>query len=132
MGPGGHARLRPGPPALVALFQFSYDQFKAISVFGVLITGQPASTLQAQTAGWGYHFWNGASFGVMYALLRPQGGVATGLLWALGLQLLILWTYPSLLQVRLDNPGFLVTSMVGHGLWGVVLGAGLARWGRHD
>ncbi|MEK7215696.1 MAG: hypothetical protein AAB289_08895 [Chloroflexota bacterium] len=115
-------------PVLVAVFQFSYDPFRAVHIFGQLITGQPVTSVQAQAAGWLYHFWNGAGFGVMYVLVRSQGGAATGFAWGMALQFMMLLAYPSFLQVRLDNPGFLVTSMVGHGTWGVVLGAGVARW----
>ena len=38
-------------------------------------------------------------------------------------------TDPKVRQVRLDTPGFMVTSIVGHGFYGVVLGSTLKRWG---
>src|SRR3970282_265862 len=50
-------------------------------LFGQLITGLPPSDGRALAAGWAYHFWNGLSFGKVYALLRPRGGVASGLVW---------------------------------------------------
>ncbi len=116
-------------PLLLLALQLEFDPFRAIRVFGSLITNRPERDGIAQAAGWSYHFWNGISFGMMYALVRPRGGVWTGLVWGLTLEGLMMATYPSFLRLRLDNPGFLVTSIAGHGLWGLVLGYGLQRWG---
>jgi hypothetical protein len=49
------------------------------------------------------------------------------MVWGLFLQISMMTLYPDLLQVRLDNPGFLVSSIVGHAVWGFVLGTGLHR-----
>ncbi len=116
-------------PLLLLVLQLEFDPFRAIRVFGSLITRRPERDLFSQCIGWSYHFWNGISFGMMYALVRPRGGLITGLMWGLALEGLMMATYPSFLRLRLDNPGFLVTSIVGHGLWGIVLGYGLQRWG---
>jgi hypothetical protein len=43
------------------------------------------------------------------------------------LQGLMMAIYPTFLKIRLDNPGFLMTGLVGHAVWGVVLGYGLER-----
>ena len=66
---------------------------------------------------------------MMFALLRPRGGAVLGLVWALLLQGLMMVVYPSFLQARLEDPGFLWSGIVGHAFWGVVLGLGLRRWG---
>ena len=117
-------------PVLRAVFGFTFDPFRAIHIFGELITGRPAGDAWAEVAGWTYHFWNGISFGMMFALIRPKGGVILGFLWAEFLQVLMMAVYPAFLRARLDDPGFLVLGLVGHGLYGVVLGWLVARWWR--
>ena len=109
-------------PLLKQVFHFQYPPFRAITVFGSLITGLPMGHPFGLTVGWIYHFWNGISFAMMYVLVRPRGGLVSGWAWGLGLQLLMLWVYPSLLKVRLDDPGFLTMGIVGHSCWGLVLG----------
>ncbi|MBI2982804.1 MAG: hypothetical protein HYY42_01210 [Chloroflexi bacterium] len=117
-------------PLLRALFGFTFDPFRAIHIFGELITGRPAGDALADAAGWTYHFWNGISFGMMFALIRPKGGALYGLLWAEFLQVLMMAVYPAFLKARLDDLGFLTLGIVGHGLYGVVLGVLVARWAR--
>jgi hypothetical protein len=115
-------------PALTWVFGFRFDPYLAISIFGQLMTGLEPSDPLSLAAGWTYHFWNGISFGMMFALLRPKGGEWWGLLWAMTLQGLMMLAYPAFLKARLDDPGFLLTGLVGHGFWGLVLGGGLRRW----
>lgn len=115
-------------PVLVGALGLAFDPYRAIGIFGALITGLPAGDAIAGAVGWLYHFWNGISFAIVFALARPSGGVLPGLAWALGLQVLMMAAYPSLLQARLDDPGFLATGIVGHSIWGIVLGSGVAWW----
>lgn len=117
--------IRPG---LKFIFGFTFNPYRAMPIFGQLITGLTADHPLALLAGWIYHFWNGISFGMIYALVRPNGGILSGLIWALLLQVLMMAIYPAFLKIRLADPGFLAAGIVGHGLWGVVLGAGLRRW----
>ena len=119
-------------PVLKMILRFSFNPYRAIPIFGQLMTGLPATDPTAIVAGWIYHFWNGISFGVMFAFVRPQGGMAAGVVWAMVLQALMMWVYPQFLQVRLADPGFLMSGLIGHSVWGVVLGAGLRREARHD
>lgn len=107
---------------------FDFDPFSAQYVFGGLMTGLPNGDSVARVAGWTYHFWNGITFGVMYAIVRPRGGWTTGLAWGLTLEALMLAAYPSFLQARLDDPGFMVTSVIGHATWGLALGASMRWW----
>ncbi len=117
-------------PVLVTIFQFNANPYKAMPLFGSRITGRPTDDGVAVLVGWLYHFWNGISFAVMFALVRPRGGWFAGLLWGLGLQIFTILVYPSFLEARLDDVGFMVTGLVGHSIWGAVLGASLQRWGR--
>ena len=116
-------------PLLVWGLSLDFAPYRAHATFGTLVTGQPRGTATATIVGWGYHFWNGIGFATMFALVRPRGPWWAGLIWALGLQALMMALYPRFLEVRLDDPGFLVTTIVGHGVYGVVLGATLARRG---
>jgi hypothetical protein len=112
-------------PLFVWALRFSFEPFASIHAFGYFITGLPVTDPRALAAGWAYHFWNGISFGMMLAVVRPFGGPIAGLVWGLGLQAFMTVTYPEVFQLRLDTPGFLPTSIFGHAVWGLVLGAGL-------
>jgi hypothetical protein len=103
------------------------DPYRAMPIFGHLITGRPPADPLALAVGWAYHFWNGITFGMVYALLPLPPGPLTGFAWAMVLQGLMMVVYPAFLYARLDDPGFLWTGLVGHGLWGLVLGAGVRR-----
>ena len=127
-GLAGTAVYDVSRPLLKWIFEFKYHPFRAMPIFGMLITGRPETDSFAITVGLIYHFWNGISFGMMFALLRPKGGMLLGLAWGLGLQLLMMIAYPRLLQIRLADPGFLTMGIVGHSLWGLMLGYGLRRW----
>ncbi|MFN8532893.1 MAG: hypothetical protein U0556_05050 [Dehalococcoidia bacterium] len=116
-------------PPLVTAFGLTFNPYRAMPFFGSLMTGLETTEPLAIGLGWAYHFWNGISFGMMFALLRPQGGVIAGIVWALFLQGMMMLVYPSFLQVRLSDPGFLLSGIVGHGFWGAVLGYGIKRWG---
>lgn len=117
-------------PPLTWAFGLAFDPYKAMTIFGTLITGRPAGDWLALAAGWTYHFWNGLSFGMMFALLRPRGGPGAGMVFALVLQGLMMLAYPHFLQARLADPGFLMTGIVGHSLWGLMLGLGVRRSAR--
>jgi hypothetical protein len=112
-------------PLVTTLFHFGFDPYLAIGVFGHYITGLPTGDPRALAAGWIYHFWNGTSFGMIFALVRPRGGPVAGLIWGVGLQLLMMITYPQIFAIRLSTPGFVPTGLIGHAVWGLVLGAGL-------
>lgn len=114
-------------PLVVWTLRFDFHPYKAHAIFGELITGRPSTDGFAIAMGWTYHFWNGIAFGTMLALVAPRAGWKLGLAWALLLQGLMMVVYPRFLQVRLDQPSFMVTTIVGHSAYGLALGAGLRR-----
>lgn len=114
-------------PLIVLAVGGAYDPYRAMPIFGQLITGLAPTDPRSLAAGWGFHFWNGVSFGVIYALVRPRGGWRTGLAWGLGLQVLMMAAYPRFLQARLDDPAFMASGLIGHSLWGVVVGESVRR-----
>lgn len=114
-------------PALRTGFGFSFDPYRAIWIFGELITGLPRTHLASALSGWAYHFWNGIGFGMTFGLVWPRGGMLAGVVWAELLQALMFVTYPRLFGIRLEDPGFLTLGLVGHGVWGLILGYGMTR-----
>lgn len=118
-------------PLLRLTFGFTFDPYRAMPMFGHFITGLPPTAPLALAIGWVYHFWNGISFGMMFGLLRPRGGPIAGLIWAMILQGFMIAAYPGILEAQPGDPGFLTMGLVGHGLWGLVLGAGLRLEGRY-
>lgn len=90
-------------------------------------------SLLSNIAGWGYHFWNGASFGIILALLlggkRRYAGVIYGLLIGVGFMASPVVTALGIGRFGvLFGPGFAITVVLAHAAFGLVLGLLLARW----
>jgi hypothetical protein len=109
------------------LFGFGFDPFRAQRMFGSLMFQVPPESMAAHVAGWTYHVLNGTNFAVIFALLRPQGGLGWGLLWSLALEGFMLLVYPKAVEIAPDV-GFMTISVAGHLAWGTVLGLGVRRW----
>ena len=118
-------------PPLVNIAGFDYDPFKAVHIFGELITGGTRGDFWPEFSGWSYHFWNGMAFAMMYAILFPRGGWLTALVWGEILQMMLMYTYQDLIGLKPFDTGVLVTGLVGHGMWGLILGIGMRySWDR--
>lgn len=105
--------------------------FKVFPMFGTMILGpESKDTLASELVGWSYHFSNGATFGVMYAMLingqwrqRWVGAV----LFAVGLELAMLFTpYPATFGIRVSETFVLVT-LTAHLIYGVTMGRACIR-----
>lgn len=107
----------------------SFDGFRAIAIFGSLMLGLPAEDPLARVSGWFYHFWNGISFGIIYALLAGPVRWPWGLAWGMTLESLMILSYPALFGVSLSNYGFWAISLGGHAVYGGVLRILLQRYG---
>lgn len=105
-----------------------YDGFRSISIFGSLILSKPETALDARIAGWTYHFWNGISFGVMYALVAGPARWYWGLAWGMALEMMMIGIYPVAFAIQRSDPAFLAISMTGHAAYGAVLGLLAERW----
>lgn len=99
--------------------------FKSMQLYGLLIVGQEHPRL-AQLTGWLFHFWNGATFGMFYALAFGRPTIPKGILWGLILELAQVITSPKLLRLTIEAE-FLTSSFVGHIAYGVALAAVVAR-----
>jgi hypothetical protein len=108
---------------------FDYNGFVAIYIFGSWITEQPVSSLEAGIAGWIYHFWNGLSFGVCYALTFGNRHWVWGLGYGMFMEACMLGLFPIFLQVS-NQAHFIVVSMLGHMVYGTVLGLVAQRHAR--
>ncbi len=107
--------------------------YKVFPQFGAMLLGQPTEarsfTWLEQVVGWGYHFSNGMTFGIMY--LAILGSAARrhwswALLMAAGLELGMLFTpYTQIFGIAI-TPTFVTVTLTAHLLFGAVLGL-LAR-----
>lgn len=101
--------------------------------FGKLILGPQAPLGAALTVGFLYHFLNGASFGLPYALLfgkpRWYWGIAWGLIYELGMM-----TLPPMAPLfgpfgsKTGSPALFLITLVAHIAFGAVLGLLVERW----
>ncbi len=112
--------------ALVTVFHFTFWPFDIFPIFGRAIAGAQTAFNTAYIIGILYHYANGILFAVAYAILLALRGWWTGILWALGLEALMLSIYPGWLHIQAFNE-FLSISMLGHLVYGTVLGA-VSRW----
>lgn len=100
---------------------FDYSAFRSIRIFGSWIADQPESAVAAQAAGWTYHFWNGVAFAIIFLLIFGRRPWYYGLAYGLVMELCMLGLFPFFLRVT-DEVGFIVISLIGHAVYGAVLG----------
>lgn len=98
-------------------------------LMGVLLLDQFAKgpDWASNLVGWGYHFWNGAAFGIIYALLAGRGnlilGIAYGFLVGIGFMV-----SPAALSLGVGlfgvdfGWGFPVTVILAHIVFGAIVG----------
>jgi hypothetical protein len=113
----------------VAGFRMGYMPGNLPRLMGVLLLDRfalgpsPASDL----AGWAYHFWNGASFGIMYAIVFGAARRWVGVLYGLGLAVGFLMS-PVVLSLGVGyfglqfSLGFPATVLLAHAVFGLLLG----------
>jgi hypothetical protein len=104
-------------------------------LMGVLLLNQFATgpTIRSDVAGWAYHFWNGASFGLIYVLLfgtcRRWVGALYGVFLGLGFMLSPVVSALGVGFFGLEfSKGFPATVTLAHAAFGTVLGWLTARW----
>jgi hypothetical protein len=103
--------------------------FKVFPRFGAMVLGQAVEqdhySVSAQVIGWIYHFSNGATFGVMYLAIIGDGARRHwiwAVLFALGLELAMLFTpYPAVFAIHV-TAGFIVVTVLAHAIFGLSLG----------
>jgi hypothetical protein len=100
-------------------------------LLGVLLLDQFAQgpDLGSNVAGWIYHFWNGAAFGIIYSILAGRGKIWTGILFGIlvGIGFMVSPVTRALgigafgLEFK-DGYQFLTTVTLAHIAFGLVLG----------
>lgn len=119
----------------IAGFKMGYMPGNLPRLMGVLLLDRFAlgPSLVSDFAGWAYHFWNGASFGIIYVLVLGTSRWWLGLLYGIvaGLGFLVSPVVLSLgvgyfgLQFSLSFP---ITVLAAHGVFGLLLGGLAARF----
>jgi hypothetical protein len=113
--------------ALFASRLTSYNGFTAIHIFGGWITRTPPGSTAAAIAGWIYHYWNGLSFGIFYALIAGPRLWIWGIAYGLLMEACMLGLFPLFLPLR-NKTDFVLLSMLGHAVYGAVLGRVVQRY----
>lgn len=108
---------------------FGYNGFAPILIFGSWITGQPTTSAAAHVAGWTYHYWNGLSFAVMYALMLGRRHWMYGVAYGVVMELCMLGVFPMFLRVT-NKFDFVAVSMIGHLFYGAVLGIVVQKYAK--
>lgn len=104
-------------------------------LMGVLLLNQFAAgpSLKSDIAGWAYHFWNGACFGLIYVLIfgtcRRWIGTAFGVLIGIGFMLSPVVSSLGVGFFGLEfSKGFPVTVTIAHAAFGFALAWLTAKW----
>ena len=103
--------------------------FKVFPQFGAMLLAKPLNqphySIGTQLLGWAYHFSNGLTFGIMYVALVGDPKTRQwpwGLLFAVGLELGMLFTpYPGFFQIPVTTR-FVIVTLLAHGIFGTVMG----------
>ena len=119
----------------IAGFRLGFMPGNLPRLMGVLLLNQFATgpTLTSDIAGWGYHFWNGASFGLIYVLLlgtcRRWAGALFGMFIGVGFMLSPVVSSLGVGFLGLGfSKGFPITVTLSHLAFGAILGWLTARW----
>lgn len=90
--------------------------------------------LDAFIAGGLWHFWNGATFGIIYALLIGKGKWWYGMIWAVVIEM-IMMVAPYLIMMQgpfgiqyMDGYNIFVITLIAHLAFGAVLGIIVQKW----
>jgi hypothetical protein len=111
-------------PALIA----GYRIYGTISVFGLWLLDAPRSSRFSEVAGWGYNYFNGICFGIMYALFMRGRHWGFAVLWAFILETVAVATpFGRIFGVRSNLPVLLI-AYAAHVAYGVPLGRAVQNW----
>lgn len=108
-------------------------------LMGVLLLDQFAlgPDTASNIAGWSYHFWNGAAFGIIYSILFGKGkvwlGSAYGFMIGVGFMISPVAISLGVGYFGADfGLGFPVTVTLAHLAYGTLLGLFVYRWNKKD
>lgn len=105
-------------------------------LLGVLLTGRimDGPSVQSDLVGWGYHFWNGLCFGVIYTIVLGRKRAWVGITYGMLIGLLFLLSPAVSSQgigfMGMEMPAMPLTVAAAHGVFGTILGFLAHRWVR--
>lgn len=112
-------------PFLVLLGQ---RVFGPISVYGVWLADADISTRLTEVLGWSYHFSNGITFGIMYALFMRHRHWLWAILWAFVLETIAILSPFSQIFNLTGNYSAIGIAYLGHVAYGLPLGWLVFKW----
>ena len=112
-------------PFLVLLGQ---RVFAPISVYGVWLAEADISSRLSEILGWGYHFSNGITFGIMYALFMRRRHWLWAIPWAFLLETIAIFSPFSQIFNLSGNYGAIGIAYLGHVAYGLPLGWLVYKW----
>ena len=102
--------------------------FTPISAFGMWLANAQRSSRITELVGWTYHYSNGITLGVMYALFMRGRHWAWAVVWACGLETAaIISPFGTVFRLRGNFPGITI-AYLGHVAYGVPLGWLVWKW----
>jgi hypothetical protein len=102
--------------------------FGTISAFGVWLLDARASNQVTELTGWAYHYWNGITFGVMYALMARGRHWIFAIVWACLIETVaIVSPFGRVFSIAGDYNAMSIAYM-GHVAYGIPLGLMVQRW----
>ncbi len=128
-----------------AVATFALDTFRELGVihgwlpmdtvqlFGKMIMGPQSSELAWTSVGMFYHFLNGASFGVFYAIVWGKANWLWAVVWALIVELGMM-TLPPMAPIvgpfgsNTGGPELFLVTLIAHIAYGVLLGLMVRQW----
>jgi hypothetical protein len=114
----------------IPLHFLGMNPFAPIRSYGMYVTDSPYATVWTDWAGAGYHFSNGLTFGIMYALLMRNRHWAWAVLWGLVLETFAVVTaYGAMYNIR-TNYEVLGIAYFAHLYYGLPLGWAVANLDR--
>lgn len=102
--------------------------FAPISTFGVWIADANSSSRFTEVIGWLYHYSNGITFGVMYALFMRGRHWAWAILWACALETISLVSPFGRIFYLSGNYSAMAIAYLGHVGYGLPLGWLVNKW----
>lgn len=106
--------------------------FAPIQAYGVWLLDAERSSGWTEAVGWSYHFSNGITFGLMYALWFGRRHWGWGLLWGLALESIILSTPFARIFHMQGNLQAIALAYFAHLFYGYPLGFMVFKWKEMD
>jgi hypothetical protein len=102
--------------------------FAPITAYGVWIADATLSSRFTDVTGWVYHFSNGITFGIMYALFMRKRHWIWAIIWAFLLETIaVVSPFATIFSLK-GNYGALGIAYLGHVAYGLPLGWLVAKW----